>query len=195
MELFNDIEMNKKHIRETFENADDVVYKDFYNAGTKCFLFYIDNIVDSSVIDEVILTNMMVRAKEEFTTDAIMKRNIAVGETKTVKTFEEIFEAVLLGDTAVLVENDNNAIVVSTKGWPSRGVPSVDSEVTIQGPKDAFTEQGSINTVLIRRRIRDEKLKVRRIKCGRRSSTDIAVMYIEDIAKEGLINSIMNLKR
>ncbi len=138
------------------------------------------------------LLNIMVRGEKNFDVFDMQNNLIAVGETKLVQSFEEVFDAVLLGDTVLIVENDNRAVVISTKGWPSRGIPEAKTEVVVQGPKDAFTELGSMNTVLIRRRIRDTALKVRRFKCGRRSKTDIAVLYLKDVAKEELVENVIS---
>ena len=191
MELYSKLKSNKEHIKNTFVGADDIVFKEFNNKGTECFLVYTDNIVDGSTIENAVLTNIMVRGEREFSSENFEKNLVSVGETSLVHSFEEVFDAVLLGDTALLVENDDKAVVISTKNWPSRGIPEAQTETVVQGPKDAFTEQGSINTVLIRRRIRDTALKVKRMKCGRRSKTDIAVMYIKDIARDDLVRDVV----
>ncbi len=191
VEIYKELSKNKEHIKNTFYGADDIVFKEFNNGTTKCFMVYTDNIVDSASIENAILTNIMVRGTTKQNIEEIEKHLISVGETELVESFEQIFDAVLLGDTVVLTDNDNKAIVVSTKGWPSRGIPETQTEIVVQGPKDAFTEQGSINTVLIRRRIRDIALKVKRIKCGRRSKTDIAVMYIKGIAKDEIVKNVI----
>ncbi len=86
-------------------------------------------------------------------------------------------------------ENDI-ALQASTKGFPSRGVSEAKTEVVVQGPKDAFTEIGATNIVLIRRRIRDTKLKVKRTKVGKRSKTDVAILYMEDIVRKEILQEV-----
>ncbi len=188
MKFFEDFEENRKYIKSVFKNCDDIVFKDFSAAGKNCFMVYTDNIVDGETIENAILTNLMFRF-EGGDKEALEERGIAVGEVEKAASFEEAIDAVLLGDTAVFFEN--TAFIVSTKGWPSRGVPETETEMTVYGSKDAFTEQASTNTVLIRRRIRDTALKVKRIKCGRRSRTDIALMYMEGIAREDVVYSVL----
>lgn len=60
----------------------------------------------------------------------------------------------------------------------------------MRGPKDSFTESMRANTVLIRRRIRDTRLKTLQTKVGVRSQTDITVMYMEGIARPELVADI-----
>jgi len=183
MRLFDSFDENIQYLKNTFKGCDDIVFKYFKASDERCFMVYTDNIVDGAVIEEAVLTNLMFRVREG-DGESLEERGIAVGEVEESVDFEKIIDAVLLGDTAVLAEKSKAAFIISTKGWPSRGVPETETEMTVYGPKDAFTEQGSINTVLIRRRIRDTALKVKRMKCGRRSKTDIAVMYMEGIARD-----------
>jgi spore germination protein len=47
-----------------------------------------------------------------------------------------------------------------------------------------------INTALVRRRIRDPKLKVKQARVGERSKTDLAFLYIEGIARPAVIEAV-----
>ena len=190
MELLEKYEDNLKYIQGVFNGCDDIVFKQFSAAGKECFIVYTDNIVDGTAIEDMILTNLMFRFQGG-DGKSVEKRGIAIGEVKESSKMQDVLDAVLLGDTAVFVNGYGKAFIASTKGWPSRGVPQADTEMTVYGPKDAFCEVGSINTVLIRRRIRDTALKVKRMKCGRRSKTDIAVMYIDGIARENVVDEVL----
>lgn len=191
MDITCSLKKNTAVVKKVFEGADDIIFRGFQSGQRLCFMVYADNIVDGATIESAVLTNIMVRSSEKESISEINEQAIAVGETKKLYTFEEVFDAVLLGDTVVFTENDNAALEISTKNWPSRGIPKAENEAVFQGPNDAFTEQGSINTVLIRRRIRDTALKVKRMKCGRRSKTDVAVMYISGLAEESLVKKVI----
>ena len=120
-----------------------------------------------------------------------MNKAIAVGELEKQCDMEKILMLFSLGDTALLMDGHDYGLIASTKGWPNRGVPTADTEVVVQGgPKDAFLEVGSKNIVLIRRRIRDTRLKVERQKIGRRSKTDLAIMYMDHIVRPEVLKSI-----
>lgn len=189
--LYSNLDKNIAEIKNTFKDAGDIVFREFYAGSVRLFMVYADNIVHGDSINENILTNLMLRGSGQPTTLAFQLKSIAVGEVAQVTTFDEVYDAVLLGDAIVFSENDNGAVQVSTKGWPSRGIPAVESEVTLFGPKDAFTEVASTNIVLIRRRIRDTRLKVKRMKIGSRSKTDIAVMYMQDIVRKEILEETL----
>ncbi len=198
-QISKNLEKNIKVIENAFQNCGDIVKRRFFVGEKKeiaVYMIYTDNIVNGSAIEESILTNIMNRCRIDGKKEGMLKRLneevIAIGEMTEVKTFQEIFDAVLLGDTILLMDGNDIALQASTKGFPSRGVSEAKTEVVVQGPKDAFTEIGATNIVLIRRRIRDTKLKVKRTKVGKRSKTDVAILYMEDIVRKEILQEVEN---
>ena len=196
-QISKNLEKNITIIENAFQNCGDIVKRHFFVGEKKdiaVYMIYTDNIVNGSAIEESILTNIMNRCRIDGKKEGMLKRLneevIAIGEMNEVKTFQEIFDAVLLGDTILLMDENDIALQASTKGFPSRGVSEAKTEVVVQGPKDAFTEIGATNIVLIRRRIRDTKLKVKRTKVGKRSKTDVAILYMEDIVRREILQEV-----
>lgn len=194
------LEKNISYINERLKNCDDVIKRKFsigINSDIHVYMIYTDNIVSGDVIQGSILTNLMNRA--EITSSnlnqmltKLQDQAISVGEVKEIYMFEDLFTSVLLGDTVLLMEGNSYGVVISTKGWPTRGVPQAETEVVVQGPKDAFVESVSTNVVLVRRRIRDTRLKVKRSRIGVRSKTDVALLYIDDIVRKDVLEDITN---
>ena len=196
-QISKNLEKNITIIENAFQNCGDIVKRRFFVGEKKdiaVYMIYTDNIVNGSAIEESILTNIMNRCRIDGKKEGMLKRLneevIAIGEMNKIKTFQEIFDAVLLGDTILLMDENDIALQASTKGFPSRGVSEAKTEVVVQGPKDAFTEIGATNIVLIRRRIRDTKLKVKRTKVGKRSKTDVAILYMEDIVRKEILQEV-----
>lgn len=190
---------NKKWIEDVFRDCEDIVKRSYFldeERIQEIYMVYTDNIVKGSTIEDAIMTNIMNRctitpSKGENNLKRLMEEVIAVGECKEITKRQGVVDAVLLGDTVLFMEGNATGLQVSTKGFPTRGVSEAKTEVVVQGPKDAFTEVMSTNVVLIRRRIRDPKLKVRRKKIGTRSKTDVAVMYLEDVVSPALVERVM----
>lgn len=189
MNIAKELSWNISVIQEAFQDCGDIVMREFTVGGgeSRLFMIYTDNIVDGDTIRDFIMTNIMRRSAstkpQAGLLESLMEDVIAVGEMSKITTFQEIYDAVLLGDTALLMEGNEFALQASTKGFPSRGVNQAQTEVVVQGPKDAFLEVMAINVVLIRRRIRDTKLKLKRKKIGSRSKTDISLLYLDDLVR------------
>lgn len=64
------------------------------------------------------------------------------------------------------------------------------SEITIRGPKDGLVEDIGTNVALIRKRIRNEHLFVEVYSIGTLTDTKLALLYMEDIANDELIETV-----
>ena len=104
---------------------------------------------------------------------------------------EMLIDEVLKGNTAILIDGMAKAMIVSSKNLPGRGVSEAEIEVSVRGSKESFTESFRVNTVLIRRRIRDTRLKSRQMTIGVRSKTDVALMYMEDLVRPEMLKQVI----
>ena len=193
MEISTNLEHNIQLVKENFLNCEDVIMREFTLKGhpQRIFMVYIDNIVDGEAVGNFIMTNLMTRRTvERPLLDVIMEEALAIGEVGKVTTIEALSDGVLLGDTLLLMDGQAFALQASTKNYPTRGVGHAETEVVVQGPKDAFVESLATNLVLIRRRIRAKELKVKRKQMGSRSKTDIAMLYLEDLVRPDLLERI-----
>ncbi len=197
MHIFKKLSDNKAYIDQKFNNVQDLIKRDFKIGGneTDMYLIYIDNIVSTSIIGDFVMTSLMLRAdacenkKQDFL-NYVREKYLSIGEVSKIYTFSEVFSAVLIGDSVLFSEGCDYALQVSTKLWPYRGVPKAETEVVVEGPKDAFCEAVSINVVLVRRRIRDTRLKMKRLTVGRRSRTIVSLLYLEDVARDEVVKEI-----
>lgn len=196
------LDENLKKIKLLLTDCDDIVYKEF-NVGKeqnqRFALIFTDGLVDKPFINDSVLADLMYHAREippdaPALKDELYKLvrygSVPSPELKEVTNLDEAVLAVLIGDTVLLIDGTANIIVVGTKGWPARGVSEPSTEAVIKGPRDGFTETFRFNTALVRRRIRDPRLKVKQVQIGRRSTTDMGILYIEDIVQPELVAEV-----
>ncbi|OQB23272.1 MAG: Spore germination protein A1 [Firmicutes bacterium ADurb.Bin182] len=103
---------------------------------------------------------------------------------------EKIRDLILNGMTVIIVSADEEYIVLNHKKVEHRSVDKPEIEYTLRGPKDSFVENLDVNLSLIRYRLKDPKLRIRFFKVGRRTKTDVAMLYIEDIANENVVKQV-----
>ena len=199
MNISSQLEMNIEELKKRFENCQDVIQRRMIAAGLPVYVVYVDSMIDRELVEGEFLKNIMYGLEYMPKTDVLdflQERAITTADTKAAETLEDAVLAVLSGDTALFLEDCPKALIISSKKFPTRGVQSAESEVAVRGPKDSFTESMRANTVLIRRRIRDTRLKTLQTKVGVRSQTDITVMYMEGMARPELVADIQErLKR
>ncbi|SFJ30510.1 spore germination protein KA [Paenibacillus sp. UNC496MF] len=161
--------------------------------GLCCFL---DGMVDTSVVEEL-LRALIVSGSElnrdpssMTTADAICARLLFNASAKACISVKEGIAGIVSGDTLVVIQGIEGAILVSSRGWKARSVEEPSSENNVRGPRDGFTESIRTNTALIRRRIRDPKLRIDGMVIGTRTQTDINIAYIQDLVKPGLVEEV-----
>lgn len=201
MDIKKNIDENIAYLEQRFEDFGDMVKRKF-TIGDKVrkdvYISYIDVMTDKNFIDEIIDIIMIdIRQvkpegdelKESFL-DALKNGGLATTDFFEERDFEKVVEEILTGNTVFLIDGFDTAIILSTKGFPRRSVGTADTEIVVQGSKEAFTETFRVNSVLIRRRIRDTNLKLKQMRIGKRSKTDIGIMYMKDIARDEVVKEV-----
>ena len=79
------------------------------------------------------------------------------------------------------------AIAYEVKTGVNRGPSAPEVENTVKGPKDAFIENVRINTGLIRRHLRSPDLRLYETQIGRRSLTNVSLVWLEGVTDSSLV--------
>lgn len=68
-------------------------------------------------------------------------------------------------------------------------IPKAESEKVMRGSREAFTETLSENLTLLEHRILKEEIACRKTKLGRRTQTETALVYLQDIAYDQIVET------
>ncbi len=159
------------------------------------YVVYIDGLCDNNLIEDTIIKPVTWEWRKENDIclwEAMDRFETQSADIKAEDDFKNVIFSVLKGDTAVFVSDAAKAFIVSSKKLPVRGVEESSTEGGMRGPRDSFNESIRTSTALIRRRIKDTRLKLIQDTIGVRSRTEYGIMYIDDIAKKGLVENIKN---
>ncbi|MCL2189569.1 MAG: spore germination protein [Defluviitaleaceae bacterium] len=195
------IKENMRHIEALFTDSQDFIGRHFPIGGENApwvYMAYFDAMSDRELFDLTIVRHLHemdwnalpAEERAQGIYEAIKKRGIATADFSEADNMEDVLYFIMAGDTALFLEDSTKVIILATRGFPNRGIQSAETEVVVQGPREAFSEVMRFNTALIRRRIRDTGLKVKQSKLGKRSQTDIALMYIEGIVRPEVLAEV-----
>jgi len=200
MQFYSDIEQNIKLLEDLFKDCGDIVSRKITindAPKTAIYIVYFDSMADRFVVEISIANRLQNMDFSNIPKESIFQKVkedvLATPEVQEEPDVDSFLAFVMSGDIGIIIDGANAALVVMARGFPNRGVGSSEIEATVQGPRDAFTEIVRFNTVLIRRRVRDTNLRVKNMRVGRRSQTDIAMMYIEDIARPEIVDEVNKL--
>ena len=171
-------------VRENF----DVIEKHLTVCERDTCFFYVDGFVKDG---EMLRIMQYLLSLKELTTASELSLLMPYVEVATTSDTEELIRAVLSGQTAMLCEGfGSDALLIDARTYPARPTAEPESDRVMQGARDGFVETLVVNTALIRRRIRDERLTMEHFSLGTSSKTDVVICYMTGIAEESLISEV-----
>ncbi|WP_409347174.1 spore germination protein [Paenibacillus sp. MBLB4367] len=170
----------------------DVILREMVFGAKRTGIFYLNGLVKDTVLDEVLKRLSIVREEEVdfLTLTTFMERFIPHIQVEKVDTMSDTVNKVLAGGTAIFIENETSAIMIDAKSFPVRSSEEPSLERVVRGSRDGFVETLLTNVTLVRRRLRDPRLKLEMLQVGERTKTDVCLAYINDIADQKLVESI-----
>lgn len=158
----------------------------------KVHIYYVNGLCDSVLITEILEGLLLINDTEKPSTNLskIIENRLVNESVEKVETMDEIVDQLLSGLIVVLVEGDQAGLILDAREYPGRDPEEPDTEKVVRGSRDGFVENIVLNSALTRRRIRDERLRFELVKVGERSKTDIAIVYLKDVANLDLIKVI-----
>jgi len=188
-------------IKTKLGNSTDIVTKQFKTGQDGLLtigIAYTDGLVDKSFVQDFIIEPLMtdlriaqldrevIKTTNQY--ELIRDFNLVGGEMEEVSDLKTLYTRMLSGDTIVLVEGYQKAFAVSSRGWEGRGVQEPSSQTVVRGPKEGFSETLRTNTSLVRRRIKNTDLWIETIPVGKRTQTDVALLFLKGVADEKIVN-------
>lgn len=198
--LSSDLDINISLLQERMSVKEnfDVILREMKVGGVRVALLFIDGLTNDQIVTLILQELVDIRPGELSlrTFDKIIGQRLPYTEVEKVDTLEDVISKVLSGPQALLIDGETSAIVIDARTYPSRQPEEPDLEKVVRGSRDGFVETLVFNTALIRRRIRDPRLRMEVMQAGARSKTDVVVCYIKDVANPQLVENVKeNVKR
>ena len=190
------LETNLESMRTLFHSSSDLMIREF-NIGcqqkVKAFIIMISGLINEESVNENLLKSLLF-LKEDLNKDNVFtfvkESALSVVNIKETSTLDETIAAVLSGDTALLIDGSDKAIIASLRGWETRGVDEPKTEAVVRGPREGFVESIGTNMALIRRKVKNPNLIFEQMKIGNQTNTTILIGYIKGIANEKTVEEV-----
>lgn len=192
----NYLQDQKYKMEQIFDQSADLVEHLLQmKTKTNVLLYYFEGLTDGIALKNNVITPLLQYVAEDI---QVFNSHIIAAYTEKVFTWDEVIDGLLEGHSVLFMEGEKRALIINTKGWAERAIQEPVSEATIKGSHDGFIENASKNIGLIRRYISTTQLKIKKLMVGERASTSVYLVYLEDVANEGVIqeaeNRIQNIK-
>jgi spore germination protein KA len=177
------------------ESSDFTIRELILSSNKQIVLFFLNGMVDQKLVDQVISSLLEHTPKHNVTIQMLKDRIINIGEVNLDQSVEKSMDHILSGGLLLLLDGSDEGINIAIPGWEDRSITESTTQSVIRGPKDSFTETLGTNTTLVRRRIKDTRIRVTVLKIGSKTKTEIAIMYMDEIVDGKLTQQIIKRLR
>lgn len=160
----------------------DYIFKELIIQNKKINLIFNEVLTDSNSINKL-LYYLLTKVNKKDLNNLINK--IPISNSIIIKE-KDIKKYLNLGYVIII---HKNIYAVELKSHEGRGVQTINSELSIGGAKDSFSENINTNLSLIRKRIK-RNLIVETLAIGRISQTKVNILGINGIVSNKLIKSV-----
>lgn len=194
--ITSDLQENISQFEELFSDCADIKKRKVkvgQNLKKECYIAYIEVSVSSmewkdSAVGKILQT---LRELPEDRLASYVAQNVEdISDSQPFATLEDAAQGMLTGDVLFFLEGYDKALKIPDKGYPGRGVYETESEKVIRGSNEGFSESIKLNTALIRKRLRSPHVKVKESFAGKRTHTNVDLVYMKDLIHPGMLEEI-----
>lgn len=194
----NILQQKINEIKSLVKSSNSLIIKNFdigKKSSVEGAIIYINGLSNKDIIDKDILKPLMLYVEEDLSTVQdlsyfLNKKYITMSNSYIETDINKALEAIKRGKCLLIIQGDNNFIVIDTTGGEYRTISDPENETSIRGPRDSFVEKLETNISILKRRIKDANLTIESFTLGRRSQTDMVLVYIDDIVDKELLKEI-----
>jgi spore germination protein KA len=198
MEKVENAKSNLNELKTMFGKDETVTFREFCckKDPSICFcIAFVNGMIDKNSIHGQII-KPIIEAELNDALDinqllnAISMEVISAASVQQISGLENIIQALLTGNTILFVKEFEKAVVIDTSDWDKRPITEPESEKTVTGPREGFTENIGSNMVLIRRKLITSNLKLEFIDLGSETKTKICICYLESIVDKKIVEEV-----
>ena len=167
-------------IKNTIYPSKDYIFDEIIIKRKHISIIYNEVLSDTKSINEYILYRL---------------RKLKLNEFNHLDTSLDTCNVLVIDSNDIINYLNNGFVIiiykkiyaVELKAFLDRGITTIQSELSLSGPKDSLTENFNINLGLIRRRLKSSNLKSDTMDIGKISKTKVGILYIDNIVKKDLV--------
>lgn len=186
--------MNDSAISARFDGAGDFIRRELHCGQFTLYAYAIDGLVSSADASENVFRpisqNLCGGSMAELYQSAL--HGTIYNTVASACTDVEDIALKLVNGFCVVLFPGAGAVAYEVRTGVSRTPSAPEVENTVKGPKDSFVETMRINTSILRRHLRTPDLRLYQTVIGRRSLTNVTVVWIEGITNEHLVRKMKN---
>ena len=193
-----DISLDKKleRIKKIASDSSDLLINEVKISGIKTALICCEGMLSTSTVTELVLVPLTKLGNTESFDSAegllghIDGSMLLSVDRPKADNYGDTVRLINSGFAVLVADGSGEALAFGVQGYSTRGISEPTSGQNIMGAHDGFTETVRTNMSLIRRRMKSPYLKFELFVMGKRSHTDMCLVYMRDRVPEKLVEDI-----
>ncbi|KIL51181.1 spore germination protein [Jeotgalibacillus campisalis] len=161
-------------IKQALDGVEDVQYKPVRTSEGLVTLIYYASFVDPVVLHERVVKPILQRQETV----------IHASEKMEDHELNRVINLITTGHTIIYLHKPALFYAIETFSAKNRPIQRTETESSVIGPQDSFTESLNMNLSLIKRRITNAELKNKDYIIGAETNTKISVLYLEHLVNK-----------
>ncbi|WP_368653866.1 spore germination protein [Ornithinibacillus sp. 4-3] len=186
-------EWSRETLQGLFEKSADVIFQDFTFGEQKVLFITCDAMIDQQMLHSVVverISKFIEQMKNDDWDKTDILEQLHVPGLKEILNKQQLITSVYEGSVILWMEGKQSLFSANIAHKPNRTPEETKTEITVKGPRDNFIEDLATNVALIRKRLPTNSLCVEKYQLGRRTKTEVSIMYFDDMANPKTINTI-----
>ena len=184
--------MTHEEIMRMFDGAGDFVVRELNCGPFELWAYSIDGLTSGQAISDYIIKPISQQLMAETMEGLYCLALRGVVYNAVAVPCEDGTDVArkLVNGFCVVLFPGVGAVAFEVKTGEKRNPSPPEVENTVKGPKDAFVETSRTNTSLVRRHLRTPDLRIYETTVGRRSLTNVSVVWIDGLTNENLVKQM-----
>ena len=154
----------------------DMTARDLLIAGRRARLWVVNGYAQEDVLERIIAAWQSLPSLKDVTgPEDFCARCVSASDAAVERSREKAVMGVFAGKTLLVVDGWPGGILMDVKKFPTRSIEEPDTSRVLRGSHDGFVENLMQNAALLRRRVRDSRLRLERVQLKERSGTDVVL--------------------
>ena len=169
----------------------DMTARDLLIADRRARLWVVNGYAQEDVLERIIAAWQSLPSLKDITgPEDFCARCVSASDAAVERSREKAVMGVFAGKTLLVVDGWPGGILMDVKKFPTRSIEEPDTSRVLRGSHDGFVENLMQNAALLRRRVRDSRLRLERVQLKERSGTDVVLCYMEGEADPLLLDEL-----
>jgi spore germination protein len=180
-----------KSINEALTDCPDIIRKKVHiDNHYEAYFLYIKELADLSLLQRDFIGPITAMNLEQLCNE-ININNLACGEMSILYDSAAVVESIMAGNSVFICDSIPFAVACMLVDIEKRSIEEPVTEKNIRGPHEGFVEPLYVNLSILRRKLKNNRLKFKTVTSGQQTNQRIVIAYIEGIANTDMLNGLV----